>query len=154
MVKRLFIALCAAAAVIGMSAGCSKERRTSPADVGGYSVPVLVSVTAAGDTEEGTDEGTDNERTIERLRVYAFHSATGKRAGYLYVEETGGASVFEMNLENVTPDDELNNTVTLDFYLIANDHAITWGHLTGEPDWEGLSPESLKILQFTEPANP
>ncbi|WP_417173241.1 fimbrial protein [Alistipes finegoldii] len=121
-VRYLFFAAFVAACCGGAMSGCIKEEGANPGS-DTKNVPVLLNVgTRSVDATDGTP--TSEEAMLHTLRVYAFIDS--ERVGYYYSEVPSEGSVrflMDMTLKSTT-------TQTVDFYVVANERAMTDGSHT------------------------
>ncbi len=133
------------AAAFGLTGGgCAKnDSGVSEEEHRTVSLQMNVGTRAASDT----DEGMASEREVVSLRVYAFDGE--EPAGYYYTDApsfgTDGTFTFVMDVKVRTT----GTSQTLDFYVIANEHAVTF-----PSDFPGFSASTtlaeLKECYFTE----
>lgn len=137
-VRYLFFAAFVAAYGGGAMSGCVKEDGTTPGS-DTKNVPVLLNIgTRSVDATNGTP--TSEEATLHTLRVYAFIG--NERVGYYYSEIPNEGSVrflMDMTLKSTT-------TQTVDFYVVANEKAMTGGSYTLSPT---TTPSQLEGYTFT-----
>lgn len=122
-VRYLFFAAFVAACCGGAMSGCIKEDGATPGS-DTKNVPVLLNIgTRSVDATDGTP--TSEEAKLHTLRVYAFIG--NERVGYYYSEvpsEKGSVRfLMDMTLKSTT-------TQTVDFYVVANEQAMTGGSHT------------------------
>lgn len=122
-VRYLFFAAFVAACCGGAMSGCIKEDGATPGS-DTKNVPVLLNIgTRSVDATDGTP--TSEEAMLHTLRVYAFIG--NERVGYYHSEvpsEKGTVRfLMDMTLKSTT-------TQTVDFYVVANEQAMTGGSHT------------------------
>ena len=108
-INNIFFKAALAVILTVLATGCIFEKMDAPKNLQNVLIEVNVS---AGQMTKATEAATELEKTINSLRIYAFHN--GRLAGHYYRLGTSADPIY-MDLE--LPD----GTPSVDFYVVANE---------------------------------
>lgn len=137
--KRIFLTTFLGFSLGALLCGCNEED-----GIGKDARNVAVQMSIGSRAVDGEDPGTDDERQVNSLRVYAY--AGKEQIGYYKVETpdfSSGSHRFTMDLAVVTTGAEQK----VDFYLVANEAAMKGMNTLLK---EKMTVEELKALRFLE----
>lgn len=118
-----------------LATGCFFEKMDMPEDLQG----VLIQINVSADDMQTKGAATESEKTIEDLRIYAFHG--NDLAGYEYVGNTSDPIIMDLVLP-------IGTSVPVDFFLVANAGSMKYGNESVAMK-ENMTKAELQAIKFS-----